>query len=330
MLKQEMINNMVEAMDIKKDELVLLHFWGEDNEREMLHMFEYAVAMIGAMSISLHQSRSINVELFCQMKSEQFSEKYYSIFDKVDTVIDICMYAPVLPGENMTKVGMAKYKDYMRQLFQVLSSKSKFVQIRIPTIANAEESILDTEEFISRMEDAYNIDYKYLKTICLNEINKLKEKTQLVLTTGTDCRLSFDIRGRSWNIDAGDGDFPCGEIYIAPNEELTNGTIFFKKFYLEEESFEDVILTIESGVIVTSNNSQINMRLEELPDGGRVVGELGIGMNSNVTELSGYPALDEKMKGTVHIGIGMNQMFGGKNAAPLHIDFVYEGDWTLS
>lgn len=329
MLKQDMINNMVEAMDIKKDELVLLHFWGEDNEREMLHMFEYAVAMIGAMSISLHQSRSINVKLFHQMKSEQISEKYYSIFDKVDTVIDICMYAPVIPGENMTKVGMAKYKDYMRQLFQVLSSKAKFIQIRIPTIANAEESNLDTEEFISRIEDAFNIDYKYLKTVCLNEIDKLKEKNHLVLTTGTDCKLSFDTRGRLWNMDAGDGDFPCGEIYIAPNEGLTNGTIFFKKFYLEE-FFEDVILTIERGVIVTSNNIQINMLLDELPDGGRVVGELGIGMNSNVTELCGYPALDEKMKGTVHIGIGMNQMFGGNNAAPLHMDFVCEGDWTLS
>jgi aminopeptidase len=330
MLGQDIINNMVEAMDIKKDELILLHFWGEDNEREMLHMFEYAVVRIGAMPISLHQSRSNNAELFHYMENDHISEKYYSIFDKVDTVIDICMYVPVIPGENMTKVGMVKYKDYMRQLFKVLSSKSKFVQIRIPTTINAEESNLETEDFINRMEDAYNIDYKNLKTVCLSEINKLKEKNQLVLTTGADCRLSFDTRGRQWHMDAGDGDFPCGEVYIAPNEELTNGTIFFKKFYWEEEAYDDVILTIEKGMIVNSNYTEINVILDELPDGGRVVGELGIGMNYNVTELCGYSALDEKMKGTVHIGIGMNQMFGGNNSAPLHMDFVCEGNWTLS
>lgn len=131
-------------------------------------------------------------------------------------------------------------------------------------------------------------------------------------------------------MDAGGGDFPCGEIYIAPNEELTCGTIFFKKFYWEEESYDDVILTIHKGTIITSNNPHINILLKELPDGGLVVCELGIGMNPNVKELCGYPVLDEKMKGTVHIGIGMNMMFGGKNEAPLHMDFVYEGDWELS
>jgi leucyl aminopeptidase (aminopeptidase T) len=36
--------------------------------------------------------------------------------------------------------------------------------------------------------------------------------------TGANCELSICFEGRSWFIDAGDGDLPCGEISIAPVE----------------------------------------------------------------------------------------------------------------
>lgn len=327
MLEQNMIDKMVEAIEIEKGELVLLHFWGEDNERETLHMFEYAVASQGAMSISLHQARSVNVRLFhCMM--EQVPEKYYSMFDKVDVVIDICMYSPVVPGENMTNEDKPKYGEYMRNLFGALSDKKKFVQVRIPTRTLAQEVNFDAKEFISRMEDAYNIDYKDLKVRCNNEVDKMKKKHQWTLRTGRDCSLSFDLSNRQWHVDAGDGDMPCGEIYIAPNEDKTNGTIYFEKLYWEGVH-KDVILTIEQGSIISSNHSKVNELLDELPESGRIVSELGIGMNPNITDTCGYPVLDEKMNGTVHIGIGMNMMFGGKNLAPMHLDLVYKGEWNL-
>lgn len=43
-------------------------------------------------------------------------------------------------------------------------------------------------------------------------------------------------------------------------------------------------------------------------------------------DLCGYAALDEKMAGTFHIAIGANKMFGGTNAASIHIDFVGFGE----
>ncbi len=329
MLKQEIMNKMVEAMEIQKGELVLLNFWGEDQERDVLHMVEYAIARIGAMSIALQQSRSVNAELFHHIDSDQVYDKYLSVFEKVDTVIDICMYAAVIPGENMREEDMPKYRNYMRSLFTVLSKKTKFIQIRIPTKANAENSNLEVNDFIVRMEDAYNIDYNALKESCLMEKNKLKGKSKIILTTKDKYKLNFDMNGREWYMDAGDGDFPCGEIYIAPNEKETNGTIFFHKFHWDGACYNDTLLTIVNGFIQTSNHSTINELLSELPEEGRIIGELGIGLNPNIKELCGYTTLDEKMLGTVHIGIGMNQMFGGSNAAPLHMDFVYEGEWTL-
>lgn len=128
------------------------------------------------MPITLQQSRNFNAELFQQMQNEKVSEKYYSIFQSVDIIIDICMYEAVIPRENMTKEGMVKYKDYMRRLFKVLTSKSKFVQIRMPTTANVQDSNIEVEDFIRRMEEAYNIDYTLLKEMCLREKEKIQDK----------------------------------------------------------------------------------------------------------------------------------------------------------
>ena len=44
-----------------------------------------------------------------------------------------------------------------------------------------------------------------------------------------------------------------------------------------------------------------------------------------MTDLCGYTVLDEKMCGTFHIAAGSNHMFGGKNEASDHIDFVGRG-----
>ena len=62
-----------------------------------------------------------------------------------------------------------------------------------------------------------------------------------------------------------------------------------------------------------------------MPRENRTVCELGLGMNPNVTELCGYPLLDEKMAGTFHIAVGANTMFGGENQANDHVDFVGQG-----
>jgi leucyl aminopeptidase (aminopeptidase T) len=50
-------------------------------------------------------------------------------------------------------------------------------------------------------------------------------------------------------------------------------------------------------------------------------------MNPKIKDLCGYAALDEKMAGTFHIAIGANKMFGGTNAASIHVDFVGEIDF---
>ena len=76
---------------------------------------------------------------------------------------------------------------------------------------------------------------------------------------------------------------------------------------------------LENGATVTGSTLM-------QPGENRIVCELGLGMNPNVTDLCGYTLLDEKMAGTFHIAVGANTMFGGENRATDHGDFVGRGE----
>lgn len=330
-MNREIIRKIVKASNIKSGELVLLHFWGDDEERQILNDFAIEVAAIGASAFSVTQSKKVNQQIFSVAKDTSFGDKYFSLFEKCDAVLDIFTYRPSLLEKALPEEQMEIVQAYMGQLFGKLMTAKKFMQIRIPTKANSEESELDFPEYEARMLSAYDIDYDALNAAADEELNQIGTASKAVIKTGNGCELSLAFEGREWEKDCGDGDMPCGEIYIAPLEDQTNGTIHYDVLYVEDEGrFEDVTLTVKEGKVVSASKQEVSDFFENLPEGGNVVCELGLGLNRNVKDLCGYAVLDEKMAGTFHIAIGANHMFGGKNEAPLHMDFVGKGEVSFN
>jgi leucyl aminopeptidase (aminopeptidase T) len=180
------------------------------------------------------------------------------------------------------------------------------------------------------MDRAYDIDYDSLRDACRREADRFFGAGRATVTTGDGCVLHMELTGREWLTDAGDGDLPCGEIYIAPVEDRTNGSVFFDTLWVEGVQYPDVTIEIRNGEITGSSNTELAGRFAEMPKENRTVCELGLGMNPNVTDLCGYTVLDEKMAGTFHIAIGANTMFGGTNEASDHIDMVGYGKVEIS
>jgi leucyl aminopeptidase (aminopeptidase T) len=333
MFSDEMIQKLLhEAIGIQKGEVILLQFWGEEADRELLHRFSNQVAALGASPVELQHDRSNYSILFKNMKEGCFSDNYYKIFDAVDIVIDICMYRPVMPASDFPKESMEMYRTFMGKLFQTFIQKKKLVQLRIPTMENAMESGLSYEVYEKMMTKAYKIDYLALKKKCEAFIKEIGNATEVIIYSGEQKQLTMSIEERSWEIDGGDGDLPCGEVSIAPIEDKTNGEIFFEILYYEDintqerKKIENITITVQGGKMLSSNSAEFNEYLENLPLNGNVICEFGIGMNDGVDQLTGYELLDEKMLGTFHIAIGNNTMFGGKNDTPLHQDFVGRGE----
>ena len=321
----ETIQKIVKASGVTAGELILIHFWGEDADKETANHFLAAVAGLGATPVLLQQARSINRELFSFAKDSCFDERYFELISRFDAVLDVFACQPIVLGYPLEEEQMNLYRRYIAQLFDKLMGCKRFAQIRIPTAANAAESGLEPEDYMTRMDRAYDIDYEALGTACKNEAERFGGAEQVSVYTGENCVLNLDLTGRTWNTDAGDGDLPCGEIYIAPVEGRTNGTVFFESFWLEDEKYSNVTLQVENGEVTGSSDEAVSKHFAEMPRENRIVCELGLGMNPNVKDLCGYTVLDEKMAGTFHIAVGMNVMFGGENKASDHIDFVGKG-----
>lgn len=328
-MNKKTISKIVRASGISSGEMVLVHFWGEDVDKDIANNFMTAVVEIGATPLLLQQSRSVNRDIFLAAKDSCYGEQYFDLFTKFDGVLDIFAYRPIVLGYEIDSDKFELYRKYMAMLFSKFMNCKRFTQIRIPTMANAEESGLDPQDYIQRMERAYDVDYTAIYEACRQAKGRFQGVYKVLLRTGTDCELSFDLTDRMWHIDAGDGDLPCGEIYIAPVEGKTQGTVYFEAFYLDGAKYEHVLLNIRDGAISGSNHPEITAFFEKQPQENRIVCELGFGMNPNVTDLCGYTVLDEKMCGSFHIAVGANNMFGGTNTASDHIDFVGHGTIVL-
>lgn len=331
-MQYDTIRQIVRAAGVGSGELVLVHFWGEDNERNYANLFAAAVAAAGASPVVLQQSRAANQLLFTHADEAAFGEDYFARFDRFDTVLDLFAQRPVVLGAELPAPAMERYRRYIRTLFGKLMQCKRFVQIRLPTAANAEESGLAPEEYIRRLTAAYQIDYKQLADRCSEVILRAGAHDRVRLHTGIDCALEFTLTGRSWHPDAGDGDWPCGEVYIAPLEHATHGRVYFDRLFLADSAaqppLEGVTLTVENGRAVSFDCAEANAWLQQLAEQdteNTVVCELGLGLNPGVTDLCGCTVLDEKADGTFHIALGANQMFGGTNHAAVHIDLVGRG-----
>lgn len=324
-MNPNIISKMIKASGVSEGELILIHFWGDDDQKEIANHFLAEVARLGATPVLLQQSRTINKNIFANVKESCFNEQYFELFSKFDGILDVFAYQPVMLGYSLPEEEMALYRKYMSKLFNKLMDCKRFTQIRIPTEANAEECGLSTQDYLERMTKAYDVDYEQIKSSCIQKMESLSDAKRISIHTGDNCTLHLELTGRKWLLDAGEGDLPCGEIYIAPIEDKTQGSIYFEEFYLEEKRYRCVTLQIENGEVNNSNHEDIAKYFLEQQKENRTVCELGFGMNPNVTSLCGYTVLDEKMSGTFHIAVGANTMFGGNNKATDHIDFVGMG-----
>lgn len=331
-MNEYIIDNIVKNIGIRKNEIVLLHFWGENKYIHILNLFGKSVVKQGGIPCEYLNILYAYIDIF-EDDNTNIPEKYYKCFEPIDIVIDI-FCQPLSTVQGVNKDHLELKKDYLAKMFLVLKEKRKVVQIRMATVENAGEVNIDSEVYINNMNAAFDVDCNSLKKACEEYIANHLREDHIVLKTydlnGKMYKIFFSTEGRKWHIDAGDGDWPCGEIYIAPNEKKTNGKIYFPTIYMENGTeYKNVIIEIRDGEFIHSNNNDFEHEIHVITKEKAFLCELGIGMNPNITKIMKYAVLDEKAKGTFHIGFGDNTMFGGKSSAKFHFDLVNEGRWII-
>lgn len=192
--------------------------------------------------------------------------------------------------------------------------------------------------FITRdiLEHELSTDYHQVAAFSTALADHLEGSSSIHLTTqlGTDLRLS--AASRAWQRDTGLlhspgwGNVPAGEVFVAPVEESAEGVLVIDKSLPGLALSEPVRIVFEHGRIASIDGSPGGIYLEQAlagvegePNGAwaRVIGEFGIGTNPKA-RLLGNIMTDEKVLGTVHIALGRNDLWGGRNVAPIHLDGV--------
>lgn len=174
-----------------------------------------------------------------------------------------------------------------------------------------------------------NLEELKERTLKIYEEVKGAKLIKVIAENGT--HIEFNVEGREFLADYGlldtpgsFGNLPAGEVFVAPNEGLTNGSFvaeYGPTFKLEH----NLCFVIKNGTLkeIIGNAqyaNELDSVINKYPQAANVA-ELGIGTNTKAKDpLNILEA--EKIYKTIHMALGDNSSFGGKISVPFHQDFV--------
>jgi leucyl aminopeptidase (aminopeptidase T) len=187
-----------------------------------------------------------------------------------------------------------------------------------------------TMNAFSRIADA-NFDKIFRRSKKLADILSMASEVRVTAMNGTD--LFIPISKRQGYADTGilniPGSFsnlPAGEAAIAPDDGGCEGLLVVDSgLGINADDKEQLSIVIKEGRAVRISGGiaarKLSQQLSAIGANSRVVAEFGIGANE-AAQLNGCTLEDEKVLGTIHIGLGNNLSFGGANDAPIHMDAI--------
>ena len=235
--------------------------------------------------------------------------------------------------EKLARRGKATKKLSETLLGRSARGEAKWVIADYPTNALAQEAKMSLAEYT---EFLYNSCYLNLE----NPVQKLKEldekqtkwanylnNVKEIHIVGEDTDITFGVEGRKWISCSGLNNYPDGEVFTSPVEDKINGRIYFDfpQNYRGNEA-KGVHLQIENGKVVgvkcESGEDFVNSMFD-MDEGSRGIGEIAIGTNDEIQEVTGNILFDEKIGGSIHMAVGASYPeTGGKNVSGLHWDMI--------
>jgi aminopeptidase len=259
-------------------------------------------------------------------------------YDKAKNLISIGAPLNVKNMARQDSKKLAKRSGVMKKLTEKMLKRSadgdlNWVIADFPTQALAQEAKMSLDEYTEFLIKAcwLHIDDPVAKW---QEIGEKQEKIAEYLNSKSKIRIigdktdiTFNVAGRIWKSCAGECNFPDGEVYTSPVEDSANGQIYFDfpQIYHGNEA-QKVLLTLENGKIIDAKAEKgedfLNNMLD-MDDGSRFVGEIAIGTNEMIQDVTGNILFDEKIGGSIHMAAGASYPdTGGKNVSGLHWDLI--------
>ncbi|NQU79043.1 aminopeptidase [Candidatus Woesearchaeota archaeon] len=186
--------------------------------------------------------------------------------------------------------------------------EKRWVGCDYPTNALAMEAELSLEEYNDWFFKACNINYPALQKR-YTKLNSIINKGKKVRIVGKNTDLTFSIKGMKAINVQGKCNVPDGEVFTAPEKSSTEGHIQFSYPAIRGGNEVDgIYLEFKNGKVVKATATKNEKFLKSMlatDKGSSYLGELGIGINYNITKYTKNLLFDEKIGGTIHLALGM-------------------------
>jgi len=241
------------------------------------------------------------------------------------------VYIAIRGGKNakeLTNINPKKISARQKILDPIQKErlKKRWVLFEYPSPSLAQEAEMSTEEFEDFVYNACLLDWEE-ESKRLDKAMEIMSKGKQVRILGEETDISFSIAGRKFKKGDGTMNMPDGEIFTAPEENSTQGHIKFTypAVYGGRE-VSGVYLEFKDGKITKASAEKNEQFLKEMvatDEGSHKLGELGIGLNPNLTRSIKSILFDEKLYGTIHLAIGSAyEECLGTNKSAVHWDFI--------
>lgn len=259
-------------------------------------------------------------------------------YEKVDKYISIGAPLNVKNMARADKTKLARRSKATRELSELLLNRAakgeaSWVIADVPTNALAQEAKMSFDEYSEFLFNAcfLNLDDPVAKlkemdieqkrwADYLNNVSKIR-------IVGEKTDITFSTAGRKWISCSGLNNYPDGEVFTSPVEDSANGEIYFDfpAIYRGNEAHK-IHLKLENGKVVEAKAEKgeefLNAMLD-MDEGARFVGEIAIGTNEMIQDVTGNILFDEKIGGSIHMAVGSSYPeTGGKNVSGLHWDII--------
>lgn len=203
--------------------------------------------------------------------------------------------------------------------------KTRWVVLRWPSPAMAQQAGMSTEQFEDFYFDVCTLDYSKMKP-GMAALAEWMMRTDKVEIKGPGTDLTFSIKGIPAIPCGGERNIPDGELFTAPVRDSIQGVLSYNAPTIYQGTpFDSVRLEFKDGKIVnaTANNTK---RLNEILDsdpGARYVGEFSLAFNPHILHPMRDILFDEKISGSFHFtpGQAYDEADNG-NRSQIHWDMV--------
>lgn len=245
----------------------------------------------------------------------------------------------LMENQNLNKEKQKISREAMAEINELYNIRTADLSLRrtlcqFPTQAAAQMAKMSLEEYENFVFNACYL-FEDKPQSHWEKVGQSQQRIVDLLNTKSHIRykndrtdIHFSVEGRNWINSDGKTNMPSGEVFSAPIEDSVQGQVYFSlpSIYAGNE-VAGVELTVKDGKVVNATAEKGQEFLEKILTikGANYFGEVAIGTNYQIQQVTGNILFDEKIGGTIHMALGNSYMqCGGKNKSSIHWDMITE------